>query len=153
MDVENTVRRLNDLESIRDLARRYAHGVWSSDVEGVVALFTEDGEMDPGNDEPIRGREAIRKVYGRMIGAQGFQPFVHNHVICLDGDQATGVCYLDLRAVADDQSLIGAGYYVDSYVRVEQGWKFKSRRLRMNFLVPIAAGWAEAIKQTKGMGA
>ena len=46
MGLESHVQRLLDLEAIRDLPRRYAHCVWTRDVEGAVALFTADGVMD-----------------------------------------------------------------------------------------------------------
>ena len=43
MSLDATVRRLADLEEIRDLARRYAHNVWKLDIPAVVELFTSQG--------------------------------------------------------------------------------------------------------------
>ncbi len=142
MSLADDVRRLQDLEAIRDLARLYAHCVWTRDVPGAVALFTADGVMDPGNQPPIHGREALLASYQKMLGASIFQPFVHNHVIRLDGERATGVCYLDLRATVDGRSLIGSGHYDDLYAREDGHWKFRSRKLSMDYLVPINKGWA-----------
>ena len=143
MSTDALVRRLADLEAIRDLACRYAHCVWQKDVSGAVDLFTEDGEMNTGDRPPIVGRAALLESYKGMLGEAAFQPFVHNHVIELNGDAATGTCYLDLRAVNDGQSMIGAGYYEDVYVRVDGAWKFRSRKLNLVWYVPITQGWAK----------
>ena len=144
MNVEDTVRALADTEAVRDLARRYAHYVWQLDVRAAIALFSEDGEMDTGGGSPIVGREALTLAYQAMLGDGGFQPFVHNHVIDLRGDEATGTCYLDLRATQEGRSMIGSGFYDDRYVRVDGEWKFLSRKLTMRHLVPLREGWAES---------
>lgn len=141
MGMQEDIRRLTDLEAIRDLARRYAHCVWTRDAIGAAELFVEDCVMDTGSQDPIHGRQALIAVYQAAFGQSRFQPFVHNHVIDLGGDQATGICYLDLRAVMDGRSMIGSGYYHDVYVRERNGWRFKSRRLTMDYLVPLAEGW------------
>ena len=142
--VESRIRELEDREAIRDLARRYAHCVWQKDVEGATDLFTEDGEMDTGERAVIQGREALLASYREMVGNAQFQPFVHNHVVEVAGDEATGTCYLDLRAIQDGQSMIGSGYYEDRYARVDGAWKFRKRKLILSYLVPLAQGWAEA---------
>jgi ketosteroid isomerase-like protein len=143
-DLDTTVRRLADLEAIRDLARRYAHCVFQTDAAGAVDLFTEDGVIDMGDRPPIAGRDALREVYEATLGQTMLQPFVHNHVIDLEDDHATGVCYLDLRGATGAASMIGSGYYHDDYVRVGDAWKFRSRKLTMSFWVPLAEGWAKA---------
>ena len=139
-----TLRELTDREAIRDLARRYAHHVWQKEIAAAVDLFAEDGEMDTGQAPPLRGRAALLEAYERMLGDARFQPFVHNHVIELHGDHATGHCYLDLRGSQDGRSMIGAGYYDDEYVRVGGEWKFRSRKLTMSHFVPLSQGWVES---------
>jgi hypothetical protein len=141
--LEATVRELADREAIRDLASRYAHCVWRKDVHGAVSLFADDGEMDTGDRPAITGHTALLEEYGRMITGPQFHPFVHNHLIELHGDTATGICYLDLRATMDGTSMIGSGYYDDCYVRVGSEWKFQSRKLTLCYFVPLRQGWAE----------
>ncbi len=140
---ERDVRELADREAIRDLARRYAHHVWRKEVPETVELFTEDGEMDTGNAPVLRGRQAILDAYQGMLGDSQFHPFVHNHIVDLSGDEATGTCYLDLRATQEGRSMIGSGYYEDHYARVDGVWKFRSRKLTLCYLVPITEGWVE----------
>lgn len=135
MTLEATVGRLADLESIRDLARRYAHFVWQRDAAGAVALFAEDAVMDTGDRAPIAGREALFEVYRSIFAVSEFHPTIHNHVIDLDGDSATGTCYLELEASIDGVNRAGSGYYEDRYSRIAGEWKFQSRRLSMCYLV------------------
>jgi len=137
------LQALIDREAIRDLASRYAHCVWRKDVDGVVQLFAEDGEMDTGDRPPLKGHAALRGEYARMITGPQFHPFVHNHLIDLHGDTASGVCYLDLRATVEGTSMIGSGYYEDRYVRVGGEWKFEARKLTLCHFVPLRQGWAE----------
>jgi len=126
--------------------RRYAHHVWQLEVDALVDLFAEDGEMDTSLEEPIRGREALREAFQRLVDDDraDLQPFVHNHVIELDGDRARGTAYIDLRSVRDGRSMLGSGYYRDRYVRRGKDWKFQSRSLVLRFFVALHDGWAEA---------
>jgi ketosteroid isomerase-like protein len=141
--LEALVRELSDREAIRELAHRYAHCVWQKEIAAAVDLFADDGEMDTGDRPVIRGRKALLESYRQMLGAADFHPFVHNHLISVRGDEATGTCYLDLRATIDGESMIGSGYYQDEYVRVEGKWKFRRRELTMCHLVPLREGWAD----------
>jgi uncharacterized protein (TIGR02246 family) len=139
-----TLQQLSDLEAIRDLARRYAHRVWRKDAAGCAALFIEDCEMDAGmGGRVIKGREAMVKAYTPAFERSDLQPFVHNHVIQLGGDEATGTVYLDLRATMDGKAMIGSGHYDDRYVRTPEGWRFASRKLTLRHLVPLSEGWAK----------
>jgi ketosteroid isomerase-like protein len=145
LEIEATVRELADKEAIRDLACLYAHHVWQLEVDSLVDLFADDGEMDTSLEAPIRGREALRAAFQRLVDDDqaDLQPFVHNHVIELDGDRATGIAYVDLRSVRDGRSMLGSGYYRDRYVRQGGAWKFQSRGLTLRFFVPLHDGWAE----------
>ncbi len=140
---EAMLQQLVDREAIRDLACRYAHHVWQKEGTAAALLFTEDGEMDTGEPPVLRGRAALLEAYERMLGDGNFQPFVSNHVISLAGDEASGTCYLDLRAVTDGRSMIGSGFYEDRYQRVDGEWKFRSRKLHLSWLVPLDQGWAD----------
>lgn len=131
MDVEKALREMIDREAIRDLVRRYAHHVWQGQPRECAALFSEDAEMDTGDRPPIRGRAALQATYEEMLVGAALRPFVHNHVIELDGDRATGICYLDLRGTIGGRSVAGTGHYEDEYVRAGGLWRFRSRKLSM----------------------
>jgi len=136
------VHELADKEAIRDLAHQYAHHVWRQDADAVAELFAEDGEMDTSLEAPIRGRGALRTALARLLDGADLQPFVHNHIVEIDGDTASGICYIDLRSVRDGKSMMGAGYYTDRYVRVAGQWKFRSRALSLRHFVALEEGWA-----------
>jgi ketosteroid isomerase-like protein len=133
--------RLLDLDAIRDLPRRYARCVWERDAEGAAQLFAPDGVMDTGDGAPLLGCDAIRETYRRAFAEQTLLPFVHNHVVELEGDRARGRCDLDLRGTVDGRAMIGAGTYEDRYVRTADGWRFGFRRLVLRFFVPLGEGW------------
>lgn len=135
MSDADAIRRLIDLEEIRNLARRYAHCVWQRDAAGAAAVFTEDGEMDTGDRPPLVGRDAIRAVYEEVFRTQAFRPMLHNHVIELDGDRATGTVYLDVRATMDGVEKVGLGFYEDRYLRTAEGWKIHARLLTLQSFV------------------
>ncbi len=144
VNIERTVRELADREEIRNLARRYAHCIWQGDMDGAIYLFAEDGEMDM-DGRVIKGRPALSAVYKAAL-AGTFHPFIHNHLIELAGDRASGTCYLDLRAILNGKSMIGSGFYLDRYARIGGEWKFASRKLTMNYFVAVQEGWAGATK-------
>lgn len=148
--IEAAVREIADREAIRDLACRYAHCVWTKDVAGVLDLFTEDGQMDTGDRPVIRGKEALLQAYRRTLSSDEYHPLVHNHLIDLRGDSATGTCYLDLRASVDGRSMVGSGHYEDEYAKLGDHWKFRSRKLRMHFFLPLGEGWAEQQEKPQG---
>lgn len=131
MEVEAGLRALLDEAAIRDLVRRYAHCVWQRDAAGAAALFAVDAVMDTGDRPPLEGRQAILDEYRRTFDASGFRPFVHNHVVDIQGDRATGTAYLDLRASVDGRAMEGWGFYEDAYVRTDEGWRFARRRLEL----------------------
>lgn len=134
-DIETLVRELLDREAIRDLPLQYCHYVWKNDVEGIVQLFTEEGAMtasDPSLPQ-AQGREGLRKMYEQALGDLMPRPFIHNHVIELNGpDRAVGTCYVELRGTRDGQTWIAAGYYDDEYTKVRGEWKFQSRRITLS---------------------
>ncbi len=131
-DISNAeLRRLSDLEDVRDLARRYAHYVWLRDADAAIDLFADDGEMDMGDRPSIIGREALQTTYREVFEASVFLPFVHGHVVELDGDKASGTVYLDLRSTDDGKSMTGHGYYNDRYTRTDKGWRFAYRKLTL----------------------
>ena len=73
------------------------------------------------------GHASMRKLYRQGL-AIGPRPYIHNHVVELTApDRATGRCYLDLRSIKQQMEFIGAGYYLDSYVKIKGEWKFARR--------------------------
>lgn len=141
------IQELLDREAIRNLPVLYCHCVWKNDIPGMVDLFTEDGAISMADDPSVmaaKGRENLLKMYQQALGALTPRPFIHNHVVELQGpDRATGTCYVEIRANRKGKSWIGAGYYDDEYAKVGGKWKFRSRLVHMYYMVPLSEGWAE----------
>lgn len=142
------MRELVDRDAIRELAIRYAHHAWRKEVAAVVDLFADDGAFETAALPPIRGRQALLHAYGRMFEEDEFYPFVHNHVIDLEDDVATGTCYIDLRAVIRGERLSAWGFYDDDYVRVDGTWKFARRRVNMGTYVKLGEALTENPQRT-----
>lgn len=142
-NIEAQLLRLNDLEDIKSLVHRYAHCIWQGKPSEAADLFSGDGTIDFGSyGGRVTGREKLRSLLQEKVDEQWLQPFFHNQLIELDGDQATGVVYIDLRSLNEGVSLLGSGYYEDDYVRIEGKWKFKCRAVHMEYLVPAGTSWS-----------
>lgn len=76
----------------------------------------------------IRGRAALNAYYGDRTG-QSRQPIpmIHNHLIDVEGDEASSICEMDLRLGVEGVTMIGAGYYQDQFRRVDGRWMFVLR--------------------------
>ena len=145
--LEQQVQELADREELKELTAHYAHGVARGEGAKVAALFTDDGVFI--NDLPataptvVRGREALDKFYG-AIKRNTALPCIHNHLITLAGDAATGTCSIEVRITRNNQSLIGSGYYEDRFRRENGRWKFVERHCTFFHFVPLQQGWVEA---------
>ncbi len=123
------LQQLLDTEEIRSLVQVYCHHVWQRNGEAVADLFVEDGVFN-NPDYVLTGRAALKKHYDNLgkPGQPGPYPYIHNHVVNLDGGRASGYCYLDLKNLQNDGRILATGgYYKDEYVKSEGRWRFSSR--------------------------
>ena len=139
--LEQRIRAIEDRESIRELTSRYCQLAVGGRAEEIVGLFTRDGIMESG-DTLGRGRAQLLELYRSSFRDLRPIPFVHNHVIELDGDRATGFCSLELRSVENGEAMTAAGHYEDRFEREDGVWKFAHRKLVFYHRVPLSRGWA-----------
>jgi hypothetical protein len=130
--IEQIAGELADREGIRELPLKYCDCVWRNDMTGIVDLFANNGEFITKGfkrEHRASGREALLKLYGGLTqGALTPRPYIHNHVIDLQGNgHATGRCYVELRNLKKNLEWVSSGYYEDEYVKNGDEWKFKSR--------------------------
>lgn len=141
--LETTVAALVDRAAIQDLRFHYHVAVNERELDAIHLLFTEDAQVDFEGIGSARGRAEIEALYQNVVGGSPFiKQFIHNHVVTLNGDRATGLSYLDARTVANGESLLVAARFDDEYVRTEEGWKFEALRLKLYFAVSLQEGWA-----------
>jgi ketosteroid isomerase-like protein len=130
--IEQIVSELADRDAIRELPIKYCDCVWRNDVTGIVDLFANDAAfITKGHKREHRaqGRDALLKLYGGLTsGDITPRPYIHNHVVELKGSvQASGRCYVEIRDAKKNFQWGGSGFYEDEYVKLGDGWKFKSR--------------------------
>jgi hypothetical protein len=143
------VQELTDREEIRELIARYAHRV--AHGESNADLFTDDGVFIvriPGRPvQETSGREKIDKLYKEAASRPGHSlPMIHNYLISISDDAATGLCSNELRTTENERSIIASGYYEDTYRRENGHWKFSMRDASFFHWTPIQDGWAELKK-------
>ncbi len=142
--VEQLEARLADLadrEAIRELTSDYCQRVQRGDVEAVVELFCVDGSIEM-EDTVTRGHEQLRASYSQALAEMTPKPFIHNHVIELDGDSARGICSVEIRLVQDGRAHDAAGHYDDDYRKVDGRWRFQRRVFVVYHWCPTTEGWA-----------
>lgn len=119
------LRRLLDLEEIRQLKYAYFRCVDTKDWPGVEGCFVPSATASyPGQD--CADRDAILAfLTSSLVPDLVTMHHGHHPEIRVRGDAATGTWYLhdQVYAPAVDFALEGAALYEDRYVRTHGGWK------------------------------
>lgn len=146
--LEQKVQELADREELRELIARYAHQI----AHGISVdnLFTEDGayihrEPDNAPVQEYRTRKAIAALYAQWMPPPELapKPMIHNYLLAIAGDEATGICSNEVRMSAKGESIIGSAYYNDKFRRENGEWKFSERESVFFHMVPLQQGWAK----------
>ncbi|HUA34524.1 MAG TPA: nuclear transport factor 2 family protein [Candidatus Binataceae bacterium] len=150
-ELEAKVAELYDREEIRDLRFRYHECINEAQMAEIPDLFTQDGELEFGHLGKAKGRDQIQKFFSGLGGSRtGGQPrglyrvrqFIHNHVLKINGDRASGYAYLEAKPVYNGESYVVAARYNDEYVKRDGRWRFSRMSLTPFFMVPLKEGWA-----------
>ena len=129
MSDELRLQRIEDREAIGDLLSQYCYLIASGDVDGVVALFTDDCRVEILGRH-FEGEAGLRSLYADALAVQP-KPYVHNHWIeTLDGDSASGRAVFEIRQIRDGQPETGGGCYEDRYCKQDGVWRFEQRTFR-----------------------
>ena len=138
---------MTDERACERLIMTYTHLVDGGRAAEIAELFTGDGVWRT-DEFAMRGQDEIRAGFGRRQGVTRRQSrhVCTNVVVTVDGDRATGLCYLvnyrhdsetgqaEHPAPADVPKFVGE--YHDTFVRTEQGWRFQDRYCDMVFVRP-----------------
>jgi uncharacterized protein (TIGR02246 family) len=128
-------------DEIRELTARYCFAVADGDAETIIGLFCKDGVFKV-RDRTYAGPDGLKEIYSGATAGVTPKPFIQNHVIDVDGDQATGRCGVEIRMVHKGEAYTVAGHYFDTYRRVDGRWRFAERDFRTYHWVPLKQGWA-----------
>jgi len=138
-------QELIDREELRELTAIYAHrvaqGVSIADLYTDDAVFIVNYPNRPKTE--TRGRAALDKLFTETAERTITPlPMIHNHIVEIHGDNASGICSNELRMVENGKSMIGSGYYLDQMRRENGRWRFVVRDMHFIHWVPIQEGWA-----------
>jgi uncharacterized protein (TIGR02246 family) len=131
---EERLRRLEDLEQIRQLSQDYRRHLDARDLDAYSQLFAEDGEW-LGRTGYAKGPAGIAAMLTERLAANPGPPgptswhLVTEPQIELHGDRATGAVTWALvqRGEGDTPVLKLLGHYEDSYVRERGRWRYQRR--------------------------
>jgi len=144
MSVEERLARLEAKDDIRELRASYCYHVDDRDGEAFASLFVDDAVLDFGSAGVYRGREELREFVESVVPDHYafIVHMVHNPVIDVDGDAATGRWYFEAPATtAGGTDVWIQGQYDDEYERVDGEWRFSSVEARFHYVADYDEGW------------
>jgi ketosteroid isomerase-like protein len=138
---EERWKKIEDRLALEDVLNAYCAAVDSlSDMDGLLACFTEDAVLDLGGIHLPRfdGHAGIRQFFTQVFADMTHHAhFISNFTVARnDGDTATCTAYVMGMGVASDgQSvLVYVKYFLD-YIRTPSGWKMN--RFAESGLMPL----------------
>ncbi len=129
-DLEGRLRRLEDLDQIRQLFVDYGQLLDRGDYAAYAQLFAEEGELMIGPMGRAKGRADIEAMMSRVGGAGASFHLITSPVIELDGDRATArVMWTVINRGEDGNPFLGMiGHHEDELLREHGHWRFARRR-------------------------
>jgi len=137
MDQEKLQLLLDRMEII-DTINRYATSVDTRDWDLFFSCYTDEINVDMvsvGFDQPMTmSVKDFMEIIQRAVSAfDSTQHIVSNHVINIEGDNATLVSYLQAQHFRQDDTstfaLLIGGYYDNSLIRTPAGWRINKYKV------------------------
>lgn len=119
-----------DHAEIQQLYAKYNHAIDSGNAEEWAATFTADGVFN----NRFTGREAlIGFVNNWKVNGTSRRHWNSNLTVTASGQGAKGSVYLMLLDVGvKPAAVMATGVYSDELVKIADGWRFKSRAVKMD---------------------
>jgi uncharacterized protein (TIGR02246 family) len=122
------IQRLLDEAEIRELLLAFAHALDDKDWDAYAGTFTEDGVFEIFGQRRVGRAEIAAGPARDLTRFDRTQHFSTNHVIAVDGDEATARSYL-FGVHLPDAAQPGrhadiGGSYRCACRRTDEGWKF-----------------------------
>ncbi|MFI6223724.1 nuclear transport factor 2 family protein [Nocardia salmonicida] len=107
---------------LEQLLARYAVTITKGDIEGLISVFTPDGNYSAfGDTYPLDEFPDLVAAAPKGLFLTG------TPALELDGDTASGtqpLCFID-QSTHD----MRIGYYSDTYARTDEGWRLRTRAM------------------------
>jgi hypothetical protein len=139
---ESKLQFLLDRAAISDVQLRYATGVDSRDWPLYRSCFTDEIETDFSSavgrpPQRMKADDWVEFARRTINGMKATQHMITNHVITLDGDEATCVAYVQARHHLPNETggsdQVMYGYYSNQFVRTSDGWKIRACKLTITW--------------------
>jgi len=142
------LQELRDIEAIKMLKARYCHLVDARRWDDLAEVWTEDAVCNYGFFGSYKGATEIMDTFfrGLVDSASSFMVhMVHNPVVELHGDSASGSWYLTAQTTIQpaNQAVWVMGIYKDRFRRVDGRWKLASLDFEFKYYTPYEDGWAK----------
>ena len=134
MSDDTRLQMLIERMEISDTVIRYATGVDMRDWATFRSCFTDEVDIDltsfrGGSPVHLMADEWTERVRKGISRFKSTQHLSTNHVITLNGDEATCVSYMQARHYfpleTGEHCFIMGGFYTNTLVRTPQGWKIR----------------------------
>jgi 3-phenylpropionate/cinnamic acid dioxygenase small subunit len=135
---QKKLQLLYDRMEIIDTINRYATSVDTRDWDLFLTCYTDEMNADMvsiGFSEPMDmpAKEFLEIIKGAVDPFESTQHIISNHVIDIDGDNATCVCYLQAQHFRQDDTgayaLLIGGYYANNLIRTPAGWRINKYKV------------------------
>ena len=146
------VRRLGDIEAVKNLTARYMQAMHDARWDDAVACFSDRASYDHGIIGNLTDIAAIRRFYTEFMpayeeaGGWAFD-MLTNPVITVDGDTAEGRWFLFTLLIDPDtqEAAWNVATLEYEYAREADGWKFlRNRCISEHQSVAYATGWGKS---------
>lgn len=134
MSTQATELTAADRVEIQELCARYDQTVDDSDVDGWVALFTEEGSFESPMGTAT-GHDELRTFLQGYLGSGATHSARHAtgvHVTEGDGTTARHTGYLTVYETHGDAGVVATGVYTDELRKVDGQWKLAHRQLSVD---------------------
>ncbi|MCG5432095.1 nuclear transport factor 2 family protein [Mycobacterium sp. MYCO198283] len=120
----------DDIDAIEQVKYRYLRTLDTKDWDAFAGTLTEDIVGDYGSslgqEHRFTDRASLVEFMRTAMPANVVTEHRVTHPeITVDGDEATGIWYLQDKVIVPDFDfmLMGAAFYTDSYRRTSDGWR------------------------------
>jgi hypothetical protein len=114
--------QIADIIELEQVLARYAVGMTQNDIEAVIDVFTPDGTYSAfGDTYTLADFPALVEAAPKGLFLVG------PPVLDLKGDSGTG--YQTLCFVEQTTHEMRIGWYTDTYLRSEKGWRLRTRSM------------------------
>lgn len=148
------LQELADKAALRELGMLYARAIDRRDFDLMLRLYTKDGTDDHGVFFSGTAPEFAEAAPENLAGFEVTAHYLINSHYEVEGDRAEGEIYFlayHRESTLPATELIVGGRYIDHYVRTEEGWKIKDRRLIWDLAFDTESS-PETVAKLRGIG-